>query len=71
MISDLDDEAFERRLEAMERNYPRLLASEHYRPLMLAKGGMAPLEAARIEWRERQERARARRLREEASWADG
>lgn len=71
MISDLDDEAFERRLEAMEHDYPVLLAHPHYGPLLRAKGGMARLEAARIEWRERQERARARRLREEASWADG
>lgn len=49
---------------------PHLLADPHDGPLMRAKGAEEELRQARIEWRERQERARARRLRAEASFAD-
>ncbi len=71
MISDIDDREFKRRLDRMERNYPSLLADPHYGPLLRAEGGPERLAAARREWREREERARARRLRWEASVGEG
>jgi hypothetical protein len=71
MISREDDASFKRRLDHMERSWPILLADPHYGPLMREKRAEERLAAARIEWRERQERARARRLRWEASVSEG
>uniref|UniRef100_A0A942SYV6 Uncharacterized protein n=1 Tax=Neobacillus citreus TaxID=2833578 RepID=A0A942SYV6_9BACI len=71
MISDEDDDTFKRRLDRMEFRTPLLLAHPHYGPLMRQKGAVERLEAMRIEWRERQERARARQLRWEASISEG
>ncbi|WP_144764654.1 hypothetical protein [Curtobacterium sp. 9128] len=70
MISKLSDRAFKERLDRAELCIPALLESEYYRPIMLAKGRDVELQELRAEWRERQERARARRLRYEASFAD-
>lgn len=71
MISDEPDETFKARLDRMERRTPSLLAHPHYGPLLRAKGGVERLAAMRIEWREREERARARALRWEASISEG
>ncbi|WP_422874704.1 hypothetical protein [Curtobacterium sp. RRHDQ66] len=49
---------------------PDLLDDPHYGPLMRAKGRDVELAELRAEWRERQERARARKLKDEASFAD-
>lgn len=70
MISKLSDRSFKRWLDALELTTPHLLADRHYGPIMRAKGAEEELRQARIEWRERQERARARKLRYEASFAD-
>ncbi|WP_139166364.1 hypothetical protein [Curtobacterium sp. UNCCL20] len=66
----MSDRTFKRRLDRRELTTPALLASEHYGPILRAQGAQAELEQMRIEWRERQERARARKLRYEASFAD-
>ncbi|MDP4334011.1 hypothetical protein Q7F20_11590 [Curtobacterium sp. A7_M15] len=71
MISDEDDWSFKARLDRMERRTPKLLANPHYGPLVRAAGDLERLEEMRIEWRERQERARARKLRWEASISEG
>jgi len=71
MISDEDDHTFKQRLDRMERRTPILLADPHYGPLIREAGDLERLEAMRIEWRERQERARARQLRWEASISEG
>ncbi|WP_175472091.1 MULTISPECIES: hypothetical protein [unclassified Curtobacterium] len=47
------------------------MGSSHHGQLMRAKGAEEQLRQARIEWRGRQERARARRLRHEASFGEG
>ena len=70
MISKMGDQEFKRRLDLRELTTARLLASAHYGPILRAQGAQEELEQMRIEWRERQERARARKLREEASFAD-
>lgn len=70
MISDQSDEDFRLRLWRAEVCIPRLLVHPHYGPLMRAKGRDVELAELRAEWRERQERARARALRYEASFAD-
>jgi hypothetical protein len=70
VISDMSDRTFKRRLDRREYTTPRLLASAHYGPILRAQGAEEELAQMRIEWRERQERARARKLREEASFAD-
>ncbi|WP_413600138.1 hypothetical protein [Curtobacterium sp. Curtsp57] len=70
MISKLSDHEFKRRLDDAELCIPRLLESEYYRPIMIAKGRDVELAELRAEWRERQERARARKLKYEASFAD-
>ncbi|WP_439693501.1 hypothetical protein ACRQ4B_04505 [Curtobacterium sp. SP.BCo] len=71
MISDEPDERFKARLDRLERSTPRLLADPHYGPLLRAEGGVEFLDEMRIEWREREERARARKLRWEASISEG
>ncbi len=71
MISKHSDRAFKRWLDSMEHCYPILLADRDYGPIMRARGAEEELRQARIEWRERQERARARRLRWEASMSEG
>jgi len=71
MISDEPDDTFKARLDRMERRAPILLADPHYGPLYRAKGGPELIEEMRIEWREREERARARKLRWEASITEG
>lgn len=70
MISKESDEDFRMRLWRAELCIPRLLAHPHYGPLMRAKGRDVELAELRAEWRERQERARARALKAEASYAD-
>ncbi|MFK4482069.1 hypothetical protein [Curtobacterium sp. RIT-PI-V] len=70
MISRLTDEEFKRWLDNREMTTPRLLASPHYGPLMRAKGAEEQLAQMRLEWRERQERARARKLKYEASFGE-
>ncbi|OIH92581.1 hypothetical protein [Curtobacterium sp. MCBA15_001] len=70
MISDLSDKAFKRWLDVLEMTTPPLLASTHYGPMLRAQNAEQELEEARTEWRERQERARARALKAEASYAD-
>lgn len=71
MITDEDDLRFKQRLDRMERRVLRLMAHPHYGPLMVQEGRVERLEEMRIEWRERQERARARKLRWEASISEG
>lgn len=71
MISDDDDVRFKRRLDGMERRFPILMADPHYGPLMVQEGHVELLAEMRIEWREREERARARKLRWEASISEG
>jgi hypothetical protein len=71
VISDEDDWRFKQRLDRMERRFPSLMAHPHYGPLMIQEGHVELLEEMRIEWRERQERARARALKWDASIADG
>lgn len=71
MISDEDDRRFKQRLDRMERRFPSLMSDPHYGPLMIQEGHVELLEEMRIEWRERQERARARQLKWDASIADG
>ncbi|MCJ1715946.1 hypothetical protein ACLBWP_17605 [Microbacterium sp. M1A1_1b] len=70
MISDKSDAEFQLSLWRAELCIPRLLAHPHYGPLMRAKGRDVELAELRAEWRERQERARARALVYEASFAD-
>ncbi len=70
MISDESDASFKRHLDILEFTTPPLLASDHYGPLMRAQNAEQELLDARAEWRERQERARARKLKDEASFAD-
>jgi hypothetical protein len=67
----MSDAAFKRRLDAMEEDYPVLLAHPHYGPILRRQGAEERWERMRKEWREREERARARRLRYEASFAEG
>ncbi len=71
MISTISDRAFKKRLDRAELCVPPLLADPHYGPLMRAEGADRELDDMRAEWRERQERARARKLRWEASIAEG
>ncbi|MFJ3035295.1 hypothetical protein ACIPC2_12890 [Curtobacterium pusillum] len=71
MISDEDDTSFKARLDRMERRTPSLLANPHYGPLVRAAGDLERLAEMRTEWREREERARARKLRWEASISEG
>ncbi|WIB77850.1 hypothetical protein DEJ28_01775 [Curtobacterium sp. MCPF17_002] len=66
----MSDRSFKRWLDCLEFTTPTLLASPHYGPIVRARGVEEELRQARIEWRERQERARARKLRYEASFAD-
>lgn len=70
MISEASDEAFKRWLDVLEFTTPALMADPHYGPIKRARGDEEELRQLRAEWRERQERARARKLREEASFAD-
>lgn len=70
MISEMSDRAFKKRLDMRELCVPPLLEDPHYAPLVRAMGADRELAELRAEWRERQERARARRLRAEASFAD-
>ncbi|MCS5509532.1 hypothetical protein NY546_09530 [Curtobacterium flaccumfaciens pv. flaccumfaciens] len=70
MISKLSDKDFKRWLDRRELTTPALLADPHYGPMMRAKGAEAELAQMRIEWRERQERARARKLKDEASFGE-
>jgi hypothetical protein len=70
MISKLSDRQFKHRLDMAEICIPDLLEDPHYGPLMRAKGRDVELRELRAEWRERQERARARKLKYEASFAD-
>ncbi len=71
MISTMSDTEFKQWLDGMEVAVPRLLASTHYGPLARARGDDERLRRARIEWRESEERARARKLRWEASISEG
>ncbi|TCK65541.1 hypothetical protein [Curtobacterium sp. PhB136] len=70
MISEESDKDFKRHLDVLELTTPKLLAHHHYGPMMRAQNAEEELRQARMEWRERQERARARKLRYEASFAD-
>lgn len=70
MISNLSDKAFKRWLDSREETTPALLADPHYGPIMRSRGAEEELVQMRIEWRERQERARARKLRYEASFGE-
>ncbi|WP_152999495.1 hypothetical protein [Curtobacterium citreum] len=71
MITDEPDWRFKQRLGMLEMAWPRLLADPHYGPLMHSTGRVHLLDEFRQEWREREERARARRLRWEASVGEG
>ena len=74
MITDEPDDLFKRRLARVERAVANLLADPHYGPLVEPEGRLELLEDLRQEWRERQERARARErddLHEDASLAEG
>ncbi len=74
MITDEPDDLFKRRLDMMERIYRSLCAHPHYGPLMVQQNEAELIEDLRQEWRERQERARARKrhdLREDASLSEG
>jgi hypothetical protein len=70
MISDMDDDRFERLFESYERTTLRLLRDRHYGPIIRADGSLDRLEALRREYRERQERARAHQLLTEAAFAE-
>jgi hypothetical protein len=70
MISKKSDAEFDRELEMAELSIPRLLDDPHYGPLARRRGLDRRLDALRAEARERQERARARALRREASMAE-
>ncbi|WP_420369592.1 hypothetical protein [Curtobacterium sp. L1-20] len=67
----MSDRDFKRRLDYAELCIPPLLADPHDGPRVRAEGGDRELAALRAEWREREERARARRLKWEASIAEG
>jgi len=71
MISKMSDREFKHRLDLRELTTARLLASTHYGPILRAQGAEEQLERMRTEWREREERARARKLRWEASISEG
>lgn len=70
MISKMSDAEFKWRLDMAEMCLPDLLDDPHYGPIMRRKGSDVELAELRAEWRERQERARARKLKDEASFAD-
>ncbi|PCN47816.1 hypothetical protein Csp2054_10660 [Curtobacterium sp. 'Ferrero'] len=67
----MDDERFFQLCARFERSTARLLRDPHYGPIIRSDGSLAELEEMRIERREREERARARELRAEASLAEG
>lgn len=71
MITDMEDERFFEILARLERSTSRLLRDPHYGPIIRSDGSLAELEEMRVEGREREERARARKLRAEASFAEG
>lgn len=67
----MDDERFFELFARVERSTRKLLEDPHYGPIIRSDGSLAELEQMRIECREREERARARKLRAEASFAEG
>ncbi|MFJ4295252.1 hypothetical protein [Curtobacterium sp. NPDC089689] len=71
MISDMEDDRFFELFARYERSTLRLLQDPHYGPIIRSDGSLAELEEMRVERREREERARARKLRAEASFAEG
>lgn len=71
MITKESDENFKFWLDRMEENYVVLSADPHYRPIIEREDMLGFLHELRSEWRERQERARARQLRADASAAEG
>lgn len=71
MISEMEDDRFFEVVARMERNILSLLEDPHYGRLIRSDGWLDRLEELRTERREREERARARKLRAEASFAEG
>ncbi|MFJ4220218.1 hypothetical protein [Curtobacterium luteum] len=71
MIGELEDERFFEVFARYERSTLELLQDPHYGPIIRSDGSLERLEELRIERREREERARARKLRAEASLAEG
>ncbi|MEK6309672.1 MULTISPECIES: hypothetical protein [Curtobacterium] len=71
MISEMDDDRFFDLVKRFERSTLSLLKDPHYERVVRADGWVERLEELRAERREREERARARKLRAEASFAEG
>ncbi|KTR08858.1 hypothetical protein NS184_04925 [Curtobacterium luteum] len=71
MIGDMDDERFFEVFARYERSTLELLQHPHYGAIIRSDGSLERLEELRVERREREERARARKLRAEASFAEG